>query len=181
MLQAIARARNPMIFSAHTRTSRSKESNKEVRGPLILLLVYLAGQGQGQGFSPRSHFPSSSPSPPPQLYNKEEESSSISAPLSASTPINTHPGKLFPTHPFCRFVLYCVTEWVVAGAQTLLGVNMEGRIPSGSYFQYAPTGPHAPLQRSSSLTDPERQVSPFSPFSTLSSLFTSCIWAIWFC
>ncbi|KAL8554030.1 hypothetical protein ACS0TY_002314 [Phlomoides rotata] len=33
---------------------------------------------------------------------------------------------------------------------------MEGRIPSGSYFQYAPTGPHAPLQRSSSLTDPER-------------------------
>ncbi|XP_011092287.1 KH domain-containing protein At1g09660/At1g09670 [Sesamum indicum] len=33
---------------------------------------------------------------------------------------------------------------------------MESRIPPGSYFQYAPTGVHGSLQRSSSLTDRER-------------------------
>ncbi|MCD9561358.1 hypothetical protein HAX54_020419 [Datura stramonium] len=35
-------------------------------------------------------------------------------------------------------------------------MNMESRIPPGSYFQYSPTGIHGPLQRSSSLTDRER-------------------------
>ncbi|XP_009587501.1 KH domain-containing protein At1g09660/At1g09670-like [Nicotiana tabacum] len=35
-------------------------------------------------------------------------------------------------------------------------MNMENRIHPGSYFQYSPTGIHAPLQRSSSLTDRER-------------------------
>lgn len=35
-------------------------------------------------------------------------------------------------------------------------MNMENRIPPGSYFQYSPTGIHGPLQRSSSLTDRER-------------------------
>ncbi|KAG5625712.1 hypothetical protein H5410_010930 [Solanum commersonii] len=35
-------------------------------------------------------------------------------------------------------------------------MNLENRIPHGSYFQYSPTGIHGPLQRSSSLTDRER-------------------------
>ncbi|KAL6501291.1 hypothetical protein OROHE_024938 [Orobanche hederae] len=33
---------------------------------------------------------------------------------------------------------------------------MDSRIPPGSYFQYAPTGAHGSLQRSTSLSDPER-------------------------
>lgn len=35
-------------------------------------------------------------------------------------------------------------------------MNLENRIPPGSYFQYSPTGIHGPLHRSSSLTDRER-------------------------